>query len=147
MPSESTSYGFAPSRSARSSSAQLTLEQYVSPSVIDKEAKASKPQRGNTQLQREASPPEPTAVSAEAPRGGKKKKKGKKGSKGETPAPPAGPQGTRREGGELRPPQLPKGQLRPGQGKGETPSKREFRPPPLNPLCSLLVRETTSGRR
>lgn len=55
MPSESVSYGFGrgslpvgtPTEPAQAKPVSLMLEQYVSPSVIDREAKASRPQRGN----------------------------------------------------------------------------------------------------
>lgn len=45
-----------PSIPAPLSSAPLALEQYVSPSVIEKEARASNSQRGSVQFQ-EADPP------------------------------------------------------------------------------------------
>jgi len=46
MPSTSASYGFGPGRSGIVNPAQLTVDQYVSPSVIDRKVKASKSQRG-----------------------------------------------------------------------------------------------------
>jgi len=94
--------------------AQLSADQYVSPSVIDREAEASKSQRGDVQLQKEAGPPMPTVpttVQVVAPVGKKKKKKKKKGK---SPAPQTGPRetGGQKSLGSLSPPKAVKGPVR-----------------------------------
>jgi len=57
--------------------APLTDEMYVSPSVIEREAKASLPQRENMHLQKEAGTPATSAVVAVTQQGARKEKKGK----------------------------------------------------------------------
>jgi len=106
------------------SSAPLALEQYVSPSVTEKEARASNSQRGSVQLQKGAGPPVSSATWVETREGGKKKKKGKKGGKEEISATQTGPQGIQKGKREPRPPQPSKGQPGPSQGKERAPAKR-----------------------
>lgn len=129
MPTTLASYGFGPGRLGTVIPAQSSVDQYVSPSIIDKEAEASRSQRGSIQMQRESGRPLPSihaspAVPAdeEAPKKGKKKKKGKKGK---APPPPAGPQVAKGEAGKPQPTQLPKSQQEPGPGKKNPPSQEK----------------------
>jgi len=81
----------------------LTLENYVSPSVTEKETKASNSQEGRARLQREAGPSVPFTASAEVRKGegGGRKKNGRKGAwEGLPPLKPV-PKRPKRERGSL----------------------------------------------
>lgn len=164
MPTDPVSYGFGtgtsdfglspspaqpPTRSAPAKPVALTMEQYVSPSVIGKETKASRPRGADVQLQREAGPPLPSAtpMEVEVPAGGKgRKKKKKKGGKSAPPQPgPANPPKERREP-EL--PQPSKGGQGSGKRTGVAPLPREERrrrPSSPKPLRRPPSREVANG--
>lgn len=129
MPAVSASYGFGPGSIGTANPARLSIEQYVSPSVIDKEAGASRSQRGGVQVQREAGPPlPPTPAAPVAPiitaasKGGKKKKK--KNKKGKTSPPTAGPQVAKGTADSPKPAHPPRGQQGPELGKKDYPIRK-----------------------